>query len=673
MMYIYIRDNEWFKSLDVYKVGITTDINNRKSTYITGEIKKGSFPKIIKLLNIINDELIIIDKKIKDKFKYLNVYYEGGGTEFYKREIINNYIENYLIENNYEFEIVNENDIDNTNKKEIDNDNKNDKDVKNDKDEIEEVKNEIKLRDYQIEAIEYMKKELIENGRIYLYLATGAGKSLISINVIKEIKPLNIIIFSPRTIIREQNIKKDNLNILNNYNENYKNGENKNLIISSCIHSYKNIYDLIIKNDIREIFIWFDEAHWGLDKWILETDDKIKQFFLNDNNYIKNRLFTTASPNKEFVIDNSKIYGKLYEPIKFKELLNRKFLSDIYVEIFDKEIDKEKIHYNNLIFNTFNKKGSERKLGFSFHNSCDSARIYYEQHRIEYDKKNIDIKPYLLISEKTDDENNSIINFENEIKNNQKAIAYVVAKFSIGYDNKNIDIIYFTDPKLSYKDIIQSIGRGTRINNNKNLRIVLPTNKENGIDYDYKKIENVLKYLLLDIELEPDKIKSYNLIDKSSNFIMNDNDNNNNNDDNRREIEEDNNEKSNINTIKFNIISKLNDWTINKIIHQLKRNNIHNKEDYEEYQKNNKNLNLPDIKILLNDKDFNFRDTYRNENECPFYYYKNDCLEIIKKYKNELRKINIDNKKLKLLNEKDIRIPKMPLYHFYGGSKEDYF
>lgn len=652
-MYIYIRDNDWYKSLNVYKVGITTDIINRNSTYITGEIIRGYFIKIIELIDINKNELMIIDKKIKEEFKDFNIYFNGG-KEFYKREIFDNYIEKYLIKNNYKFILKNENEIEKINNYDNNYDNDNDK---------------TELRDYQIKAINYLKEELLNNYKCYLYLATGAGKSLISINVIKEIKPLNILIFSPRTIIKKQNINKNNLNILNNYYliHNLNELNNKNLIISVCIQSFRNIYEFIIKNDIKDLFIWFDEAHWGLNEWILETNDNIKQFFINDNNYIKYRLFTSASPNKDFINDNEKIYGKLYEPIKFKELQLRKFLTDINVEIFDKEVEKEEIKFNNLVFNTFNKKGQERKLGFSFHNSCESAEKYYKEHLKEFNKKNIDIKPYLLVSNYNDNNDNDNIKlkeFEKEIQNNQKAIAYVVAMFSIGYDNKNIDIIYFTDPKFSYEDIIQSIGRGTRINGDKYLRIILPTNRENEVGYDYKKIENVLKYLLIDIELEPEKIKSYKLIENSIDSNKNYN---------NIIIEEDLDNNSNINTIKFNIISKLNDWTLNKIINQMKKNNIHNIKDYEDYHKNNKNMNLPDIKTLLNKKDFKFIDTYNNENECPYYYKKEDCLEVIKNHKKELNKITNNNKKLKYLNDIDDKIPNIALWNFYGGDKDEYY
>jgi hypothetical protein len=160
----------------------------------------------------------------------------------------------------------------------------------------------------------------------------------------------------------------------------------------------------------------------------------------------------------------------------------------------------------------------------------------------------------------------------------------------MGYDNKNIDIIYFTDYKLSYKDIIQSIGRGTRLNGDKKLRIILPTNSNNDIGRNYKKIENVLKYLLIDIELDYDNIKSYKLVSKTDKELKKKNEIQLIIDDNSYHIIEDIDVKSSINTMKHNIISKANDWTISKIITQLRRNNIHNIEDYTLYSEQNKIL-----------------------------------------------------------------------------------
>ena len=696
--YIYIRDNKWYMENNVYKVGITTSIKDRSNTYITGEIYRGFYVKIYEL-RVNQSMLKTIDNNIKDNFKKdYNIYFDGG-KEFYDRKIIN-MIEPYLNELNIKFISKTEDELKRINRKYYsinnyfklvskllmnDNDNENENENENENDKII-------LRDYQINAINYIIAELRINNKIYLCLATGAGKSQIAFNVISEIKPLNIFIFSPRITIKKQNIDKKYLKILNNYDYN---------IYSYCYQSYKKVYDLIINDDIRNIFIWFDEAHYTLDNWIMDNND-IKQFFMNDTNYIKYRLFTTASPNKEFVITNKKIYGELYEPIRFKELMDVvKCLAKIEVEIFDTEINKDDVEFNSLIFNTFNKKGQERKCGLSFHNSCKSAYLYYLHHLKSFQSGKINIKPYILINEEFikneetigetfEDLNeikkikkelgkdiiyyNDIKEFESDIGKNQNSIGYVVAKYSMGYDNKNIDIIYFTDYKLSYKDIIQSIGRGTRVNGDKYLRIILPTNSNNEVGKEYKKIENVLKYLLLDIELDYDKIKSYILTKTKINK----------NDDELEieikeeleiEIIEDTNEKSNINTMKHDIIVRENQWTATKIINQLKFNNIHNLEDYNIYKDLNKKLNLPNINELLEYQNFNFRDTYINEEECPYYYNKYECIEIIKTYNDYfvINDIYDDNDKIKYLNSIDKKIPDINLWHFYGGKRSDYF
>jgi len=677
--YIYIRDNNWFKYEKVYKVGITTSIIDRNSTYITGELHKGIYVKIYEF-DVNQDKLRIIDKLLKKDFKHLNIYFDGG-TEFYNRNIIN-YIEDFFNKYHFKFTVKTEDDFKRPNRNV---DNIRNKFLKLSKELIE--RNIEILRDYQIEAITHITNEIKLNNKCYLQLATGAGKSKIAINVIANIQPINIIIFSPRVNIKNQNMSKKYLEILKDFKYN---------IYSYCYQSYKNVYNFIKTNEIKEIFIWFDESHWALDNWIEETSNEIKQFFINDDIYIKYRLFTTASSNKDFIINNKKFYGELYEPIKFKELSIQGFLCKIEVEIFDKEIEKENIEYNNLIFNTFNKPNQERKLGFSFHNTCNSAYLSYLNHLKDFKEGKIDIKPYLLINEEfikkerenlNEDDNdlkiikkdigeidyyNEISNFEKEVENKQKALGYVVAKYSIGYDNPDIDIIYFTDSKLSYKDIIQSIGRGTRIRGDKYLRVILPTNSNNDIGLKYKKIENVLKYLLIEIELDFDKIKSFifkpkkefgldmtNINSRLFNYY----------------IEEDIDDKSPINTMKHNIIVRANEWTILKIITQLKYNNIHNMEDYISYSNKNKHINLPDINELIQENNFNFRDTYNNESECPYYYNKKECIEVIKSYEDYFIINNIidDIDKLRYLNEINKKIPKMNLCIFYGGNRTEYY
>ena len=89
----------------------------------------------------------------------------------------------------------------------------------------------------------------------------------------------------------------------------------------------------------------------------------------------------------------------------------------------------------------------------------------------------------------------------------------------MGYDFNKLDYIAITDSKTSFKDIIQCIGRGTRPdglgengkNLNKELLLMLPTFIVNEDKNEYKNIIEVLRYLILDLEI--------NIVDKLINPI----------------------------------------------------------------------------------------------------------------------------------------------------------
>lgn len=490
--YIYIKNNEWYESVNIYEIGFITDDNDLNNNYerlYKLKIKKSSIHLIYNLLH--------------SKFKHYNVY-----ENYYNRCIINE-LDNFFKKYNIQYLINNKQYI-------------YDKYYKL----VSKIIND-KLKDYQIMIISHIISLLKSNNRCYLHLATGAGKCKITFNVITTLKPLNILIFSPRINLKIENMNDKYLQILKDYKLfNNDNGNIKNYnIINYCYQSCKNAYEIIIKNDIRNLFVWFDESQHIIDNWINNPNNDYKKFFMNDNNFIVYRLFTSANSNREFIAKNANIYGILYEPIKFKELQDNGYLAKIKIEIFDKE-------YDNMIVTTFNKQNNERKMGISFYNNCINAYNAYLLHLKLFKENKTDIKPYLLINEEIiknqkdniDNEDNydinhkddlkiikkikkelkninyhtEIYNFEKEIENKQKVIGYQVAKYATCYNNDNIDILYFIDIKLSYKDVIKSIDRGTKIKDNKYLRIILLSNM-----IIYNKIH---KYIIEELELNNSSI-----------------------------------------------------------------------------------------------------------------------------------------------------------------------
>ena len=135
------------------------------------------------------------------------------------------------------------------------------------------------IRPYQSTIINYSTTKLNEEHKIYIELATGGGKSVISYNLFSNIDSDTILIFSPRKIVNNQNIKSRYLDLLNytydvyNFSNNtisfndFYNLPNKKLMIA-CTQSSDKVYDYIIKYNIQNITVWFDEAHWAVEEWI---------------------------------------------------------------------------------------------------------------------------------------------------------------------------------------------------------------------------------------------------------------------------------------------------------------------------------------------------------------------------------------------------------------------
>jgi len=558
---------------------------------------------------------------------------EDGGKEFIRRdgiEILKLIITNDFIKLGIEIEEVNPAEIEKINNSSLN------------------KKEKLELRPYQTEIINYILNEFKLNDRIFLELATGAGKTTIAYSIINEMKPDLTIILSPRTNIREQNKK-------------YEFKLNDLKIESLCIQSYLKAYEIIKNHKNSNIFIWFDEAHWALEDWCY-SKDAIKEFLLK-NKKVKYRLFTSASPNKDIIIENRLIFGELYFPITMKELIDQGFLCKINIEIFDFELLKEEItktNYIKFMCETF--ENHNKNYGFSFHTCCNNAYELYKIHLYQYDLKKTTIEPYLLVNDeyrKEEKRNRTIEGF----KESNKSLGYVVGKYTIGYDNPKIDILFFSDDKQSYKENNQAIGRGTRINGDKELHIIIPTNYNNDIDKNYINLKGTLEYLLKGIEIEFEKIKIYK---------VNDNSNLNSKQKGEIEIIDDDRDITDVKTAIYDIYKRDVYWTEKKFTIQLMRKDIHNHKDYMEYYDKNKNVNLPaPYEMFKKLPNFRYIDTYRN-GENP-YFSKNEYLDFLKENIDNITDIIDDNEIIKILLNKSNKIPNELPQLFYGGKRKDYF
>ena len=522
--YIYVRYHLSYNN--AYKIGKTINIPERDTQYATGEIKRGYF---VAVFEISIKKISIIEKMIQNKFHELNIKYDAG-TEFYNKKIITQ-IEPYLISLGIKYKKLSQQEIDNLlkfNRIKIKVKSHTLKSKINNK---QYIWNE---REYQTSIINFSKNELLLKNKLYIELPTGGGKSYIVYNLFEYLKSEFIIIVSPRKVVNSQNISQKYLQILNdkyiifNYSKDdnldeYLKLSNKKIVIC-CTQSIRKIYEKIISTSITNITVWFDEAHWGIEELTDNLNDDINtQFWLLNDKYIKYRIFTSASPNRVIVLQNEYIFGKLYSPIKVKELINLNWLSGIKPYVYSE--NKQNINSINYIISDFNE--NNRTYGFSFHNKQKNAFNLFYKHYIQYKSNKTNIKPFLLVSdnftiEKEPKLQEVVLEYNyRDIKNYEttiRSIGYVVAKYSIGYDFNKLDFMCLSDPKLSIQDIKQCIGRGIRpdelgengSNKEKILNVSLPVYIDENGDNKYEKIIEVLKYLLYDIEIPFEEIEFKN-------------------------------------------------------------------------------------------------------------------------------------------------------------------
>jgi superfamily II DNA or RNA helicase len=543
-------------------------------------------------------------------------------------------------------------------------------------------------REYQRTIIEYGIETLSRLHRFYLELATGGGKSYIIYEILSKLKPETIVIFSPRKNINKQNSSSKYLSILGYEYLVYDcsvdrdfiefkekcNRESKKMIIVACSQSQSSdnghkVYDIIHDNNLSNIFIWFDEAHNTVENWVDKLDNKYTKFFLENTDTITNRIFTSASPDKKHVSKYPEIFGELYSPIKVKELIALKWLCPIVPHIFS--LNKNNVDICNYNIENFDKFNC--KFGFSFHNLRDNACNLFLEHYKSFIEGNTKIKPFLLVGDdyvnsKLDDirleYNYRSIDLYEETEN---IIGYVVQQYSIGYDFKGIDYIIFSDPKMSYSDIIQCIGRGIRPdglgtngeNLYKKLSIMLPVYIESDIDTDFNRIEGVLRYLVHDINYTFKKI--------DMNFSLSGN---------KKLLGETYDGNENMKAILLDLLrgGKYSTWKPKEFITLMKNNNIHDRENaYNAFIERRPELNLPEDPYRCF-PDFTWENTY--DSESSPYYSKEECKKKIAEIKenNEDLDLEEEDKPEVYLNSIDLKIPPQCLFRFYGGhNNNEYF
>lgn len=556
--YLYFRTHPSYN--DCYKFGSTINIPERDSYYITGELIRGQFIKVIQINNeSFNDEcsIVKIEKIIQRYFKKYHRY-NNGGTEFYNKVMINE-IDEYLKKTNLNYKILSKDEIEKLFleyrrnnlikklkqniliKKFLNNIKKNNKKLK--------LKNELNLllkydKDYkyQYDVLDEKLDILRENKIGQLIWSCGLGKTYMSLLISYRLKATSILICVPSKYILhqfEESIKiAFGIDPICLYGESknkqdiYKiNNNNDIIIVLSTYHSCKKVLDVANNDFVFDIKIG-DEAHHLVtsskdeDKFTFDKFHKIKS---------KYTLFMTATQKEitnsknTYTMSNEEQFGTIIDCKNIDWAIKNKCITNYDIVCIMNSNDEIDNIYSSIDFKLIckdNIKCNKKELFFAAYNALKSINDGLVTHLLVYTNKqdtadivekiiNILIDKHIFENINKDIlynkslHSNSNINLNKEVnifKNTTFGIISCVFIFGEGFDLPKLNGVVIGEKMTADIRIVQSCLRPNRKekgNPNKKAYIIIPSNI-NKVD---DKIKLVLNEMIKEDENIIQKIK----------------------------------------------------------------------------------------------------------------------------------------------------------------------
>lgn len=611
--YIYIRTNEYWDVYNVFKLGKTLSIPDREQTYITSEIKRGSYIMVFEIDECILDE---VEKQLQIYFNKLDLNIKfNGGIEFYKKEIINNIIP-YFDENNIKYKLLSREEIDGLIRKIR---------VYNDDENVENNKI-YKPRDYQEIIINKSKEYFQRNEKGLLIIPCGVGKTLISLWITQRLQLNTILIGVPNKLLLRQweqmiNILFKNIPYLlvssgvemEMIKSFLKYNQNKCIIITTYSSSYK-VY--IATQEIEYVFDMklLDEVH-HLTTNNMKLEHTTKKYIQMLHIQSIKQLSLTATIKQlenmnenDMVVsnDNIKYFGEIIDKKCLLWAINENIICDYVIQTII--TNEEQLLKFNII------DENDKRLFLSAFASLKSIFEGHSHHLLIYaNNKNNTLKLIKYIKMLFNDNYFDISdlyysNYHSEMKSKeQKEILDKFEKTSFGiitcvyclgegWDFPLLDGVVFAENMTSNIRIVQSALRASRKNKNdilKKTKIILPIlNRDDWLDNnencDLKKVREVVYQMGLEDETISQKIKVSKIdikkeLKESKEKEMNDE---------FGEYDDELTQKLRLKTINRNVLST----TYEKAIKIIADKNIESKESYYELcERDNRLSKEPEI------------------------------------------------------------------------------
>jgi len=555
--YIYIRTNEYWDLYDVFKLGKTLSIPDREQTYITSEIKRGTYMMIIEIDLIILDS---VEKQLQIYFNKLNLHIKfNAGIEFYKKEIIN-FIIPYFDKNNIKYKILLKDEIDSLIRKiriYDNNDNtSDDESVEYIEKQIENIELNNKIynpRDYQEIIINKSYKYFQINEKGLLIIPCGVGKTLISLWITQELNSNTILIGVPNKLLLKQweeviCVLFQNIPYLivsggvdiENIMRFLENNQKRCIVITTYSSAHK-VYTATQYTRFVFGMKLLDEVHHLTTSNMRLAHTTKKYIQMLNIPSVKQLSLTATLKQLESMCDdgmvvsndNVEYFGEIIDRKCLLWAINENIICDYVIQtiITNEEQLEQQLSRFHII------EENDKRLFLSAFASLKSIFDGHSHHLLIYsNNKDNSLKLIQYIKMLIDDNYFDIpdlyySNYHSEMKSkDQKEIInnFEKAKFGIitcvyclgeGWDFPLLDGVVFAENMTSNIRIVQSALRASRKNKNdtnKKTKIILPIlNRddwlENNENPDLKKVKEVIYQMGLEDETITQKIKVFRI------------------------------------------------------------------------------------------------------------------------------------------------------------------
>jgi superfamily II DNA or RNA helicase len=554
---LYIRAHEAYDIYGACKLGITQNISNRETTYITGEIRRGEFSHVFE---VPLEKLLRAELWLRYDFKNFNVYIDGG-TEFYKKSIIPLIIAQ-LKKRNIEARQLSCEEIDNIKRKEYINQRKKrlaNLIAKQLKETIINPRPYTRRTD-QTEVINLSLSHFQEHNKGLLVLICGIGKTLISLWISQDLAAHTILIGVPNILLLIQwekviaqlfpgspclivksSVSIEDISLFLNKNK------GKCIVITTYASSHKVCSASLSANFTFDMKI-LDEVHHLTSHHIIKEEHKtyvkileidcVKQLSLTATlKILENK---DCSCDDDLLISNSNeaYFGKIICKRPLLWAIENNIVCDYIIQTLytdEAQLDELALLITNQGINTSNDDENDKRLLLSAYAGLKSIADGHSHHLLIYvnNKEHaLKVNSYIekLLSEKyftLDDLYCS--NYDSSMnKETQKNIlaAFEKAHCGIitcvyclgeGWDFPLLDGVVFAENMTSNIRIVQSALRASRKNAkqpDKLTKIILPIiNNSNWLDNsnnsDWKKVREVIYQMGLEDETISYKIKVF--------------------------------------------------------------------------------------------------------------------------------------------------------------------